>query len=131
MTVNPTVTPSVSISTLTNPICSGSSATFTAVPTNGGASPSYQWKKNGTNVGTNSTTYTDNALANGDVITCVLTSNASCAILTSATSNPVAITVNSVLTPTVSIADIAFWFCMFRNIRNIYSNSIKDRRGNR
>ena len=85
-TVTTSVTPSVSVSG-TSSICTGNSTTFTATPTTGGVNPSYQWKKNGTNVGTNSTTYTNAALANGDVITCVMTSNATCASPTTATSN--------------------------------------------
>src|SRR6185312_15200833 len=69
MIVSGTVVPSVSIAANPgNTICSGQSVTFTATPTNGGATPSYQWKKNGTNVGTNSDTYLDAALANGDQI---------------------------------------------------------------
>ena len=89
------VVPSVSISASSNNICTGTSVTFTATPTNGGSSPSYQWKKNGSNVGTNSTTYTNSSLVNGDVITCVMTSNASCANPTTATSNSTTMTVYS------------------------------------
>lgn len=57
------------------PVCSGVSVTFNSTITNGGPNPSYQWKKNGVNVGTNSPSYTY-APANGDQIYCVLTSNA-------------------------------------------------------
>jgi hypothetical protein len=46
---------------------------FTAVATNAGASPSYQWLLNGSNVGTNSNTYSNTFLSNGDVVTCQLT----------------------------------------------------------
>ncbi len=56
-----------------NPMCPGASATFTATPTNGGSAPVYQWKVNGANVGTNSTTYSTSSLVNGDVVTCVMT----------------------------------------------------------
>ncbi len=105
MTVNPVLVPSVSITAAPGAvICAGTSVTFTAVPTNGGGTPAYQWKKNGSNVGTNSTTYTDAALANGDLITCVLTSNALCAAPLTGTSNTITMTVNPVLTPSVSIS---------------------------
>jgi hypothetical protein len=102
MTVNPSVTPSVSIATPNQTICSGTSVTFTATPTNGGA-PSYQWKVNGTNAGTNSTTYTTTTLTNGQVVTCTMTSTATCAVPATATSNSITITVSGAVTPAVSI----------------------------
>lgn len=98
ITINATNAVSVSIAASpSGAICSGTSVTFTATPTNGGGSPSYQWKKNGTNVGTNSTTYTNAGLVNGDAITCVLTSNATCPSGNPATSNTITMTVSSAL----------------------------------
>jgi hypothetical protein len=110
---NPSVTPSVSISASATSICSGTSTSFTATPTNGGTAPSYQWRKNGANVGTNNNTYTDNTLANNDVITCVLTSNVSNAVCSSsaATSNSVTMTVSTSVTPSVSITASASTIC--------------------
>ncbi|MEI6766445.1 MAG: T9SS type A sorting domain-containing protein [Bacteroidota bacterium] len=102
MTVNPNVTPSMSIGA--NPsgaICAGTSVTFTASPTNGGGAPAYQWKLNGVNTNTG-TTYSSSALANNDVVSCVLVSNATCALPVTATSS-VTMTVNPLLTPVVSI----------------------------
>jgi len=109
MTVNPALTPAVGISASASSICTGTSVTFTAAPTNGGT-PSYQWKKNGTNAGTGST-YTSTTLAQGDVITCVMTSNASCVSPTTATSNAVTMTVSSSVTPAVAIAASATTIC--------------------
>ena len=77
--------------------------TFTAAPTNGGVAPVYQWKIGTTNVGTNSTTYSNNALANGNSITCVMTSNANCVSGSPATSNAIAMTVNSNVAASISI----------------------------
>jgi hypothetical protein len=90
------VVPSVSIVSSSNSICSGANVTFTATPTNGGSTPTYQWKKNNINVGTNSTTYSNSSLLNNDIITCVVTSNATCASPTTATSNSITMTINSV-----------------------------------
>jgi gliding motility-associated-like protein len=104
MTVNPLLTPSVTISTATVfPSCPGQSITFTAVGVNGGAAPSYQWQVNGVNVGTNSNTYTTTTLANNDNVKVVLTSNATCVTTATATSNVIVATVNAPTTPSISI----------------------------
>ncbi len=89
VTVNNNVfTPSVTITS--NPIssCSGTPYVFTAVPQNGGITPSYQWKKNNVNVGTNSSTYSVTP-AYGDIIKCVMISNAQCASVPSVNSNSI------------------------------------------
>ena len=96
------LTPAVSITATQTTICTGSSITFTATPVFGGTSPIYQWKKNGANVGTNSVTYTDNNLSNGEVISCVLTSNSACLTTNTAHSNSITIT-DSAVTPIVRI----------------------------
>jgi len=92
-------TPSVTIQTPFATVCSGTNVIFSAAEQNAGSSPSFQWKKNGNDVGTNSRVYTDNTLNTGDIITCILTSNNSCVTTNTAQSNPVAITVNLLLTP--------------------------------
>ncbi len=104
-------TPSVSVSATSTSICVGTSVTFTATATNGGTNPAYQWKKNGTNVGTNATIYTDAALANNDSVWAVLTSNINCATTVTATSSKVKMTVASKATPTVSVAASASTIC--------------------
>lgn len=102
ITVNPSLPASVSVSSTATSICAGSSVTFTATPTNGGSAPSYQWKVNGTNVGTDSTTYTATTLADGDAVTVVMTSNASpCLTSSPATSSPITMTVLPL--PTASV----------------------------
>ncbi|MFY7739022.1 MAG: T9SS sorting signal type C domain-containing protein, partial [Flavobacterium sp.] len=88
ITVTPSVAASVSIAAVpSGAICSGTSVTFTATPTNGGATPTYQWKINGTDVsGETASTFTTSTLANGNVVTVVMTSNATCVIGSPATS---------------------------------------------
>ncbi len=109
LTINTTVTPSVNIASSpaavlgVTTICTGTSVTFTATPTNGGSSPTYQWKLNGGNVGTNSVTYSNSALANTDVVTCEMTSNAVCPTAATVISNTITMTVNALVTPAVSI----------------------------
>ena len=92
---------SVSISASENPVCSGTGVTFTATPTNGGTAPSYQWKVNGSNAGSNSPVFTY-IPANGDQILCILTSDATCAVGNPATSNAITITVNPIPQPVIT-----------------------------
>ncbi|QOW10582.1 T9SS type A sorting domain-containing protein [Kaistella flava (ex Peng et al. 2021)] len=97
LAVNPNLPVSVIISA--NPgttICSGTSVTFTATPTNGGTAPAYQWKVNGTDMpGATSSTYTTTTLADGAKVTVVMTSKASpCSIGSPSTSEPITMTLN-------------------------------------
>ena len=110
MTVNPNLLASVSLSSnaTANTICNGTTVLFTATPTSGGSSPSYQWKLNGNNVGSNSSTYSNAALTNGDIVSVVMTSNATpCLTGSPATSNAITMTVNPYLSASVSIVSNA------------------------
>ncbi len=111
MTVNSILPAGVSIAASSTTICAGTSVTFTATPTNGGATPAYQWQLNGGNVGTNSATYTNSTLSNNDIVACVMTSGITCASGNPATSNPVTMTVNPALPVSVSIAASATTIC--------------------
>lgn len=64
-------------------------------------STSYQWKKNGNNVGTNSDSYTDNGLQHDDVITLDATANV-CATPAKVTSNSIKIALEPAFTPVVT-----------------------------
>lgn len=78
-TINPIVTPSVTISVSGDTtFCPGESRTCTVNSVNGGTSPVYQWKIDGVNVGSNSPTFTTPSLTAASVVTCQMTSNAQC-----------------------------------------------------
>jgi hypothetical protein len=62
--------PAVTISADKTSVCATSTVTFTATATNAGASPVYQWKRDGVNVGDNSSTYIDSNFVNGDNVYC-------------------------------------------------------------
>jgi hypothetical protein len=80
-------------------ICSGTSVTFTATPTNGGASPTYQWKKNGTNIsGATNPSFT--ATTSG-TYTLMVTNNCG----KTATSNGISVTVNPLPAAKISPTD--------------------------
>jgi uncharacterized protein (TIGR02145 family) len=93
----------VSISASLNNVCSGTPVIFTATSLHGGTSPSYQWKVNGTNSGTNSSVFTYTPL-NNDVINCVLTSSIPiCTVNNPATSNSITMIVYPSLPVSISI----------------------------
>jgi hypothetical protein len=101
---------SVTISQVTPEVCIGSPASFQATPVNGGLTPSYQWKVNGVNAGTNSNSFTY-VPVNGDVVTVVLTSSIGCALNNPATSNPIVVNVTENLVAGVSISASANNVC--------------------
>ncbi|GAP42745.1 protein containing Por secretion system C-terminal sorting domain [Lentimicrobium saccharophilum] len=92
---------SVSIEADDTEVCAGTSVTFTATPMNGGT-PDYQWYLNGNTVGNNSAIYSV-IPENGDQVYVVMNSSLGCTTGNPATSNTIAITVNPLLTPSVSI----------------------------
>ncbi len=104
MSINPVNPVSVIISANpTGAVCQGTSVSFTATPTNGGTSPSYQWKVNGNGTGTNCPTLSYIPI-NGDVVTCVLTSGLSCSSGNPAISNALNMSVNANVVASVTIA---------------------------
>ncbi|MEI7723798.1 MAG: FISUMP domain-containing protein, partial [Bacteroidota bacterium] len=112
MTVNPLEPVSISVTTSANSICAGTLVTYTAVPTNGGLIPAFQWKLNGTIISGATNTSYSYIPVNNDAITCVLTSNAICPTGTPATSNEIVMIVNPVLAVSITItANPAGDFC--------------------
>ena len=116
MVVNTNVTPTISIGTTTSSVCAGGSLNFSATVNNeGGTPPTYRWMVNGITAGTNSPSFTytasDYLIQTPDVITCELTSTSPCASINPVTSAPVNITVNPILTASVSIAPDANNVC--------------------
>ena len=103
MIVKPKVNPAISImsSEAGNFICEGQSVKFTAKNNNEGTNPTYQWKKNGSGVGSNSAELQINTLVNGDEISCLLTSNEACLVTNNIASNSIkteVATLNPVIT---------------------------------
>jgi hypothetical protein len=104
VTVLPLAPVSVTISAAPgNTVCAGTSVTYTANPVNPGSTPSYQWKVNGMNAGTNSAVFTY-VPVNGDNVNVILTSNASCISGNPATSNTIVMTVTAALPVSVTIS---------------------------
>ena len=89
--VDTALIPSITITASSDTICYGMSVTFLASTVNEGMRPVFQWKKNGSNVGTNSVSFTSDQLMLGDVVTCTLINNDACASISQVTSNPVTI----------------------------------------
>ena len=111
VTVNPGDSAKVSVSASANNICAGTQVTFTAVPTNPGAAPIYQWKVNGILSGNNSPVFTHTPV-NGDQIHCVMTSSMTvCVSNNPAASNIITMTVNPLLPVSVAVSASANNVC--------------------
>jgi gliding motility-associated-like protein len=93
MLVAPSQPPSISIISDKSSICTGGTVLFNAITSAPNNTTSFQWKKNGVNVGSNTNTYSDNNWNNGDIVNCILTSSSNCLSTSTANSNNIAITV--------------------------------------
>ncbi len=122
VTQNKTASVSITSNAPNNTICSGANITFTASPTNGGLTPTYQWYLNGTSIsGATSSTYTTSSLSSNATVTVVMGSSiASCLSGSPATSNAINVTVNNVPNNPGAISG-ATTICM--NSNQVYSIS--------
>lgn len=103
ISITPTVTPDVTVSsTISVNVCAGTPGVYSATPVNGGT-PHYQWLVNGYVMGTDTSDFAYTPV-NGDRISVVMTSNATCATPSTATSSTIVMTVNANVTPSVVIA---------------------------
>ena len=100
--VLPILTPSlVTTATPSASVCTGDYVTYTAIPTNGGPSPSIIWKVN--SMFASSALIFGNIPSTGDVVTCQMVSDAACAIGGTVFAAPINITVNEIVTPSVTV----------------------------
>lgn len=79
-----------------NSICDRAMITFTASPTHGGSTPSYQWKVGIENAGANSPSFSTTSLSNGQVVSVVMTSSDACAVASPATSTGITTSVTTI-----------------------------------
>ena len=99
ISINPT--PFVNILSVDS-ICDGETVTLSALPSNAGANPQYEWFVNAQKVASGQT-YTSTSLNNNDVIYCEMTDNTKCSSPYTDQSNTVTMTVLPWLAPSVSI----------------------------
>jgi hypothetical protein len=110
--LSPTPTPTINVTASNTSICANATITFTTSSTNGGASPTYQWKNGTVDIaGATSSTYNTTTAANGDSYSVVMTSNLACASPKIVQSAAIPITVTPVSIATVSVAASATTIC--------------------
>lgn len=95
-------------------ICIGDSLRFTAVSRYPVMGVVYEWKRNGTIVGTNSPTFSSSTWTNGDRITCSLVDTVIGA--TYAVSNAIRVTVRTPVVPTLNVTSTGDTFCFGQTV---------------
>ncbi len=88
----------VGLAASVNNVEAGTPVTFTATPENGGSNPSFTFKVNNEIVQTGGVaTWTSTSLHNGDVVSCLMTSDAECVLVPEVTSNAIAMQISGSL----------------------------------
>jgi hypothetical protein len=104
MTVNESVTPSVSITAPVSEACPAYQFVFNANQTNGGRVPGYQWLWNNKYAGSNMPSYTNSSMRDGDSVAVILTSDLKCATSATAKGKAVIVKVLPQIVPAVTIS---------------------------
>jgi len=99
------VAPTVTISTADTSVCTAAAVVFTATPSGGVGSPSYQWQVNGIATGNNSTTFSTSSLVNNSQVICAMKSTGTgiCGTTVTVNSNAISMKVNNII-PIVTIS---------------------------
>ena len=113
--VIPIPNPAISISPAVDTNCAGSMVTIYAKPVDQGTDPTYQWEVNGgvvsTITGSGPVSYSSYALNNGDIVKCVMASDATCVIDPTATSNSVTVAIVPIPVTAVNVTSSATQIC--------------------
>jgi gliding motility-associated-like protein len=108
--------PSVSISALPNPACTGDNITITATAQNAGT-PTYDFTVNGISVQNGaSNVFSSSTLNTGDVVECAITVTDPCSPFSSAVSSAQTLTINPIVNPTVTLVSSATSGCTYDQI---------------
>jgi len=103
VSITPSVLPAVTLSlTTSSTVCAGTSVTYAATASNGGAAPAYQWYVNSVPVGSTSSAFTY-VPSNGDMVEVSMNSSAACPSIASVR-DTATMTVNPTFTPAVAIS---------------------------
>ena len=109
--------PQVTIKSDAGPnICQDAPVLFTAEVTFA-TSPTFQWKKNGINAGTNSNVYRDISVKNGDIITCEITSINDCGTPSVVISRGITMSVSPFVNPTIRISANTDSICLGKEVQ--------------
>ena len=92
------VASSVSISSSSTTACANTPLVFTANAVNGGSSPRFLWQVNGQSAGNGQPVFSTSALADGDIVNCIMTSSEACTLPATSNSISVAIKESPVIT---------------------------------
>ena len=113
--VIPIPSPTISISLASDTICAGSPVTIFAKPVDEGNDAVYQWLVNGSVVNTitggTSPGFVSSRLNNGDIVKCVMTSDAACVIDPVATSNSLPVPIIPIPVTAVTVTASATQVC--------------------
>jgi gliding motility-associated-like protein len=91
LSIDPHGAASVTIATSKDTICEGNTVEFTATVLNGSNQPVFEWLLNGDSTGDDSSTFIRSNFSNGNVVTCLITSDDACGL---AKSNSIALAVS-------------------------------------